>query len=329
MSKNILPISNPDLSRDPTIDQFRGFSILLMVLANYLAGIKLTPLWLKHAPDIGLTIIDLIAPCFIFAIGLTYGLSWNRRKTLYGRLKTYQHFFTRFMAMIGIGAILSAGEIWLQVDGATINWGVLQTIGAAGLITLMVIGLPSTWRAVIGLTLLAGYQYMLNTSWLAYVLQASHGGLPGSVSWGGMMTLATVLADFFHNPSKRKYFLPLSGLTLVLGIGSAILVPISKNRVSSSYVLISLGISAILFSIIDWLVKQHNFRSTILEAWGKNPLALYVLHLLLLSIVFLPGIPGWYRDAPLWLVILQTFGLIGALSVVAYWMEKKAIFLSF
>ena len=55
------------------IDQYRGFAILLMALADYLVGVKIVPAWLKHAPDIGYTVIDLIAPLFVFAIGLTFG----------------------------------------------------------------------------------------------------------------------------------------------------------------------------------------------------------------------------------------------------------------
>jgi len=328
MSVKTDEIAKPYPSRNPTIDQFRGLSILLMVLANYLAGIKITPLWLKHAPDIGLTIIDLIAPCFIFTIGLTYGLSWNKRKMLHGRLKTYQHFFTRFMAILGIGALLSAGEIWLQVDDTTINWGVLQAIGAAGILTLMVIELPTAWRAVIGLGLLGTYQIMLDKFWLAAILQSPHSGLAGSLSWGGMMILATVFATFFHDDSKHKFFLPLSGLTIVIGVGLSIFIPISKNRVSFSYVLISLGISALAFLVMDWLVNKQKLHLTILDAWGKNPMVLYVLHLLLLGIMFLPGIPGWYNDAPFWLVILQASGLTGILSVIAIWLEKKHIQLS-
>jgi predicted acyltransferase len=320
--------SKSSSSRLLSIDQFRGLSILLMVLANYLAGVNIIPTWLKHAPDIGLTVIDLIAPFFIFAIGLTYGLSWNRRAANHGIWKAYQHFFTRFMAIAGIGAILSAGEIWLKVDGTTINWGVLQAIGVAGILTLTMIRLPTVWRAVIGLGLLAGYQLMLNTFWLADVLQAPHGGLPGSISWGGMMILATVLADFFHDPSKRSFFPPLSLLTLGIGIAMAFFIPISKNQVSFSYDLISLGVSALVFILLDWVIKARKIHSTLLEAWGKNSLVLYVLHLLLLGIFFLPGIPGWYSDAPLWLVILQAIGLVGALSIIGLWLERKQIFLS-
>ena len=35
------------------IDQYRGFAILLMVLADYLSRIQSVPAWLKHAQDDG------------------------------------------------------------------------------------------------------------------------------------------------------------------------------------------------------------------------------------------------------------------------------------
>jgi hypothetical protein len=41
---------NDARQRLESIDEFRGFSILLMVLADYLAGPHVVPAWLKHAP---------------------------------------------------------------------------------------------------------------------------------------------------------------------------------------------------------------------------------------------------------------------------------------
>jgi predicted acyltransferase len=79
--------------RIASIDQFRGFAILLMVLADYFNNISTVPAWLKHAPDIGYTLIDLVAPLFVFAIGLTYGMSFRRRFDRYGAWRTYNHFF--------------------------------------------------------------------------------------------------------------------------------------------------------------------------------------------------------------------------------------------
>ena len=59
-------------ARDRAIDRFRGLAILLMVIANFLEHVSTVPGWLKHAPDVGLTVVDFIAPAFIFAIGLTF-----------------------------------------------------------------------------------------------------------------------------------------------------------------------------------------------------------------------------------------------------------------
>jgi predicted acyltransferase len=72
-----------------SIDIFRGIAIVAMVMANFMTGIQTLPAWLKHAPDVGLTVIDFIAPFFVFAIGLTYRASFERRLEKDGALKAY------------------------------------------------------------------------------------------------------------------------------------------------------------------------------------------------------------------------------------------------
>ena len=42
-----------------SIDCFRGFAVLAMVLATYLFGTEAVPAWLRHAPDGRLTVVDL------------------------------------------------------------------------------------------------------------------------------------------------------------------------------------------------------------------------------------------------------------------------------
>jgi predicted acyltransferase len=111
--------------RISSLDQFRGFAILTMALANYMGGVILIPAFLKHAPDIGLTVTDLIAPFFIFAIGLTFGLSFRRRFDREGAFKTYSQFVVRYLAIIGLGAIISAGETALGENPSGVDWGVL------------------------------------------------------------------------------------------------------------------------------------------------------------------------------------------------------------
>ena len=90
-------VTSPSIpTRSEAIDHFRGCATILMVLGNYLLGIENLPTWLQHTPDIGLTITDLGAPAFVFAIGLTYGLSWRRRSEQDGVGAAALHFFTRY-----------------------------------------------------------------------------------------------------------------------------------------------------------------------------------------------------------------------------------------
>jgi predicted acyltransferase len=316
------------MKRISAIDQFRGFAILTMVLANYMGGVKLIPAWLKHAPDIGLTVIDLVAPFFIFAIGLTFGLSFRRRLERDGAGKTYSHFATRYLALVGVGALMSAGETAVGANPAGIDWGVLQAIGVAGLLALAVIRLPTIYRWLIGAGVLVIYQIVLDNFLLNLTLRSPHGGLFGSVSWGAMLILGTTLADMFHDASKRKWFYWASLAVLVIGIGLAFLLPVSKHRVSSTYVLISTGASALLFALFHLLAERFKINLHLLNAWGKNPLALYVLHYMLIGIFYLPGIPAWYTAAPLWLVLLEMAFLITMLTLIAYWMEQRKIFIS-
>jgi predicted acyltransferase len=315
--------------RIASIDQFRGFAILTMVLSNYTVGVKVIPPWLKHASDIGLTVNDLIAPLFIFAIGLTYGLSFRKRVQQDGSLQTYLHFFTRFLAIIGLGAIISSAGTASGRVPDTVEWGVLQAIGMAGLVTLIFIRLSSAWRWGIGFALLAVYQVILDRYWLDYVVSAPHGGLIGSLSWSAMLILSTALADLFFEAERGRKLLPwISLLILLAGIGLAFISPVSKHRVSSSYTLISLGSSALVFFVFDWLSERMHWEGRFFVVWGKNPLILYFLHYIFIGLFFLPGIPFLYADAPLWLVLLEMATLIGGISWVAYWLDRRGIVIS-
>ncbi|HTX90417.1 MAG TPA: heparan-alpha-glucosaminide N-acetyltransferase domain-containing protein [Anaerolineales bacterium] len=311
-----------------SIDQFRGFAILTMVLANYMGGVKLIPAWLKHAPDVGLTVIDLIAPFFIFAIGLTFGLSFHRRLERDGALKTYTYFLTRYLAIIGLGAIISAGETAIGENTTGVDWGVLQAIGMAGLAALVVIRLPSLYRWLIGAGILVVYQTVLDRFLLDFTIRSPHGGLYGSLDWAAMLILGTALADLFHSEGRgRKAFPWVSGLILALGVALAFVSPVSKHRVSAAYVLITLGVSALLFLAFH-LAERFDWQGRFLVVWGKNPLTLYFLHYLLIGLVFVPGIPAIYQDAPLWLVLIEMVALVGGISAVAYWMDRKNVVIS-
>jgi predicted acyltransferase len=302
------------------IDQFRGLSIVLMVIANYLSGVSGIPNWLKHAPDLGLTPPDVVAPLFLFAIGLTYRLSAERRRARTGHRETTAHLFRRYLAILGVGAIITGVQDYTGVFGG-VGWGVLQAIGMAGLLALPTVYWPPAVKCGAGLGILTAYQYLLDRYWVSRVLQLSHGGLPGSLAWGAMLILAMGLADLYH---ERRSGLRLLGGVLVcaaLGVGLSFLSPVSKNRVSAAYVLVSVAISGAVYLAFHWALARR--RLSLLVAWGQNPLLLYVLHMVLLGAFVLPPRLGWYAMAGWPLIAVQLSLLMGALSAVAWYLYRK------
>ena len=298
------------------IDQYRGFAILLMVLADYLSRIQSVPAWLKHAPDVGLTVVDLIAPMFIFAIGLVYRPSLQRRLLRDGRRQTVLHFIRRFLALIGIGTLTPPG----------FSWGLFQTIGGAGLISLLFIWLPPLVRVIIGAVVLGGYQILSDKIWMRRLTPySSWCEIEGVISWAAMLILASVLVDWYYDqPRGRKIYVLGSLASLGLGIVLSNWVVVSQYYVSASYVLIGLGASGVLFAGFDVLTEKLQVRLPLLIAWGKNPLVMYLLHYWIWVLVFLrPLTSGWHIEAPLWLIILQAGGFFGVLSLVAWFLDRR------
>jgi predicted acyltransferase len=303
-----------------SIDRFRGALVVLMVVANYLSGVSAVPAFLKHTPDIGLTIVDIGAPCFVFAMGLTYGPSFHRRAER-GLPAAYRHFLLRYLAFVGIGAIVTSGGT--QMAAQPSDWGVLQALGVAGLVCLPFIRLGTTLRFVIGAALLSGYQVLLDATALDAVRASVQGGVVGGLSWGALLILSTAVADVWRRGRTRAMLLCCAALWLV-ALLTVVIVPVSKTRVSLSYMLVSLAIGALGFLLVDLLSRVLPARAGFFAWWGENALLLYLLHLPLLGLVEFAG-TGWYADAPLWLVAVQLMTILGVLSAVAWWLHRRGI----
>jgi len=318
--------ASPEPPRGPrilAIDRYRGALVWLMVAGNYLGGVAAVPDLVKHTPDIGLSLADIVAPCFVFAMGLNYGTSFARRRMRDGLGAAYRHFLLRYLALVGIGAILSAGGT--VVAGEPSTWGVLQALGEAGLIALLVIRLGPWLRLAAGAVLLVAYQLLLDHGGLAGVLGTVQGGFLGGLSWGALLILATAVADLWRRSTWTLAV--VSGAIALAAALSLLIVPVSKNRVSLSYILVTLAIAAIAFLLTTLGSRLVPDRPGYLAWWGENPLLLYLVHLLLLALVVLPPVDWWYAAAPLWLAGLQLAAIMTLMSLLAWRLHRRRLLL--
>ena len=101
------------------------------------------------------------------------------------------------------------------------------------------------------------------------------------------------------------------------------IVPVSKHRVSLSFVLITLAISALSFLLVLLATRVGPARAGVLCWWGENALALYLVHLVLMSLVVLPPAAWWYAQAPAWLVVAQLSATLAIMTVLAWLLHRR------
>ncbi len=107
------------MQRDKTIDRFRGFAVLIMIVVQIWRDFtnleffsRLGSHWAKTGIVVidGMQFADMFAPMFLFAVALTYKSSFDNRCIKYGAQNATKHFLKRYILLIGIGGILRAVE---------------------------------------------------------------------------------------------------------------------------------------------------------------------------------------------------------------------------
>jgi hypothetical protein len=92
--------------------------------------------------------------------------------------------------------------------------------------------------------------------------------------------------------------------------------------------LVSLGLSGLIFFIFHFLDVKYHFQFPLLTDFGKNPLLLYILHGVVLALFVIPPFPGWYYQAPLWLVVIQATLLVLFMGWIAKVFNRRGWFLT-
>lgn len=263
----------------------------------------------RHAPWHGLTFEDIIFPLFLFMVGVSmvYSIASSRRKGM-SKKEIYRKAFTRMIILSLLGIVYKNKP--LHFDWGQIRYvSVLGRIGITGFFATLIL-LNTTWRGQ--LAWLAG---LLVFYWISLMFIPVPGYGAGDLSIEGNMAtyinsiiVPGRLIDGIYDENGYFQHIPATGLVLmgnfagmilrnqwtenrkilllsaagavaiVTGLIWSIHLPVNKHLWSSSFIMVSGGISflfmALFYGVIDvWGMKKWAFPFKII---GLNSVFIYM-----------------------------------------------------
>lgn len=321
--------------RHLSVDFYRGLTVAFMIIVNTPGTWDAVYAPLRHAEWHGCTPTDLVFPSFMFIIGVSMWLSFEK----FGhQLSTplAVKILRRTVILFAIGLILNNFPLlWKNWDTWRIM-GVPQRLALgycfASFICLLV---PRRFLIFVAGGLLLLYWGLLHWLFIApvggpYDIESNavltldralfgvkhlwHGDRIPFDPEGVLSTLPAIVTvifgwiagDLIGRRQTQKDLLVrdllVYGIALgFLGLAWDLFFPINKKLWTSSFVLYTGGISMILLAGSVWLIDIQKVRSGtgLFLPFGSNPLFAYVLSEALLLILF--AIPIGHANAQVWI----------------------------
>jgi predicted acyltransferase len=321
LDESVAELRQPAHGRLLSLDALRGFDMFWIIggqeiikgLAQVFPG-RLSEIavgQLEHVRWQGLHFYDVIWPLFMFMVGVSLSFSLARRKLSGATHKAlYLHALKRALILFVLG-MMAQGNL-LQFDLATLHpcYSVLHGIAAGYLVAtvvmlcfgpkgqaiatgaflilywilLITISVPGVGRGVLTPTgnaatyidhlVLGRFAYGENTWFLSYL------GFAASVLIGA---LAGNLLRSARSAKDKCLFLSAGGLGMViLGLIWSLWFPIIKLLWTSSFVLVTGGISCLLLAAFYLIVDVGGYRKWAFGfvVVGVNALAVYMATML-------------------------------------------------
>ncbi len=294
-----------------SLDVLRGITVCGMILVNNAGACGYAYAPLRHARWDGFTPADLVFPAFMFIMGVSIYLSLNKshfdyRVSLSRILRRTALIFLSGIVLKWILAFIDTG-VCNTLDNLRIM-GVLQRLGICyGIVALLAVTVRHRFFPTIITVLLVGY-YLLQlfgngfeksaeniVSIVDYaVLGKSHMYLGGTqfVDPEGVLStipaVAQVMIGFLCGKivacekDIRAQIAKLAvwgTLMLVIGFLWSYGAPLNKRLWSSSFVLVTCGVTALLFATLIYIIddsKKGKWAFPFLVV-GINPLSIYIL----------------------------------------------------
>lgn len=350
------------MNRLPSLDVFRGLTVAFMILVNNPGSGDFVYPPLRHADWHGWTPTDLVFPFFLWIVGVSMTLSFDRRlRQGADRMVLWRHALRRGALIFLIGFLLN---LLPKFDWEHVRiMGVLQRIGLCYILgaTVYLFTGPRGQLAVT-VSLLAGYWVLMTQApvpgfgagvlekegnFAQFIDQKILGGHMWAVSktWDPEGVLSTfpatanVLLGALAGHILRTR--PLRDLA-VFGFAVAMAgriwggwFPINKPLWTSSYALFTSGLAALAYAGIRWLVDVKEFRRPFqpFEILGMNALIAFVGSGVVARILWTTGAHAWLWDhvytaiaSPVNASLLFALSLVLLFVLISRWMWSRKIF---
>lgn len=295
-----------------SLDAFRGFTIAAMILVNFPGNGDHVFSQLNHTKWNGISFTDMIAPFFLFIVGVSIAYAYTKRleagvlpKTLYSKI------IFRALKIFGVGMALNLLGIITDFSWAELRWtGTLHRIAIVFLVC-SILFLHTNWKAqaITGAAILVAY-------WLAMTLIPTPGygkvmlepginlaawvdqkWLPGKMWQGnwdpeGIMStfpsfvttitgmLAGTLLLSKRTDEQKVMMMFTSGLiAFIVGVVWSWAFPLNENLWTSSFVLFTSGMGAMALAATIYIADMQKYTGWTWfgVVYGMNAITVYVL----------------------------------------------------
>ena len=362
------------------LDVFRGLTVCFMIIVNSAGNSATTFAPLLHAQWHGFTPTDLVFPSFLFAVGNSLAFVLPRWETMSNQLvltkilkRTVIIFLLGYL-MYWFPFVRYDGNSFSAFPFAeTRVFGVLQRIALCyGIAAVLIWWLKPRTTYLLALLFLLLYWGILYwfgdpadplsmqgnagfylDKWLVGEKHLYHGEGVAFDPEGLLSTLpaiANVVAGFWAGDLVRRKGSSWEsvGLLLLAGVGALFFAycwngvfPVNKKLWTSSFVMLTVGLAAILLGGIIYLtdLRKKTGWTRFFIVFGKNPLFIYLLSELLVILLWFFRTPeGQPYYNHLYELVFSRFGgylgsFLFAVSVMmvcwlaGWWMDRRKIYI--
>jgi predicted acyltransferase len=295
-----------------SLDAFRGITIAAMLLVNFPGSEEYVYAPLRHSAWNGISPTDLIAPFFLFIVGVAIAFAYTKRLDAgMSPGKMYPKLIIRALKIFAVGMFLNILGLIPEFNFAEIRYtGTLHRIAIVFLVCGLIF-LNTKWKtqAIIGAAILVLYWLAMN-----YIPTPGQGKvmlepginlaawidqkfLPGKMWQGnwdpegilstfpsivsgitGMLT-GTLLLKVKSREYKVIHLFTIGFIGTIAGVVWNWIFPLNENLWTSSFVLFTSGLACMTLATSIFLVDILQYRKSAQFGviYGSNAISIYVL----------------------------------------------------